>query len=140
MKETLLLIGEWESIRYCVDSFPDFEAEMYKLLKDPVIEKTKLTLPNYVTVQERYKIHRFTKRNDIEPRSYGEDENRYMEIVFSKKYIQSLHDRFYIEPVQNIPEPPPSQITLEEFKHRILVDIMGVIDRHLSNEYINYFN
>jgi len=139
MKSVMIVMGEWEAMNSCLNSFDQFEAEMYNLLKDPEIEKTKVMFPAYLTVQERHKLHRFTRKGEIEPTSYGENDNRYMEIIFSKKYIQSLHDRFYVQPAQNTPEPPVKP-TLEEFKKNILVDIMGVIDKHLNNEYINYFN
>jgi len=139
MNKITLITQDWESMRYSINSFNDFENEIYDLVKNNIVQKTIIVLPSYVSKEERHKIHRFTKKNEIEPRSYGEHNNRYMEIIFSKKYIQTLFDKFEVQPAQNTPEPEQVvQLSLEEFKNRVLFDIMGVIDKHFSKEYKNY--
>jgi hypothetical protein len=96
-------------------------------------QKTIITLPDVVSKAERYKIHKFTKINEIDALSYdtGEGE-RIMQITLSKNYVQYLFDD-YDFPIEV--EETPTEIALKSDKEILFAIMMDFIEKNLSEEF-----
>lgn len=141
-----LIPGEWESMPQFTNTFNDFQNCIYNIFfRNPNVDITscKLILPNYVTIQERHRIHKFTT-SGMDAYSFGESPNRIMEIDFTKKYMQTIFDKFYIKPEEidtPLPDHQPAKMqAIQELKKAILDDVMILIDKHLSDEFLKYYN
>ena len=148
----MLVPGEWESMPEFTHNRDDFQHCIYNIFfRNPknTVTSCKLILPNYVTVQERHRIHKFTT-SGMDAYSFGEYPNRVMEIDFTKKYMQNIYDTYYVEPEEpehtvEIDTPLPDHElakmqAIRELKKAILDDVMTLIDKHLSDEFLKYYN
>ena len=78
-----------------------FSSLLYKLVSmkyvseysEKLNERIEVTFPRCLTNEERHTIHRFTIKNKLTSISFGHDDDRWLIVSFSKKYIQELYSQ-----------------------------------------------
>jgi hypothetical protein len=142
----VLTEAAWEISKDLITNGPTVESEIYKILglNENVylrLEDYKIVLPKTVNVAQRHKIHKLS-RPGFYSRSKGEFPNRTMEIFIEPDYVEYLNRVFYRpEPVDPEPEPEPEPETpIQAFKKAILEDIMLVVEKHLNDVFLKYYN
>ena len=101
------------------------------------IEKTIFKLPSSVTKLERYNIHKLTVTG-FDPESYDRNNERVMDITFSKNYIQKLFENYQF-PIQVIVETPV-QVIQKTDKQILFENLMNFIETNLANEFQQFLN
>ena len=72
------LVYKWVSMKY-VSKY-----------SDKLNERIEVTFPSCLSNEERHTIHMFTVKNKLTSISFGDDDNRHICVLLSKKYIQEL--------------------------------------------------
>jgi len=96
-------------------------------------QQTLLILPSETTKQDRYMIHRMSIKNHFIPRSYDIVDVRFMEITFSKKYIEDILNDFIF------PEPIPVPVPKSE-KQILFESVIKFIENNLLVEFQEYMD
>ena len=99
------------------------------------IEKTIFKLPSSVTKLERYNIHKLTVTG-FDPESYDRNNERVMDITFSKNYIQKLFENYQF-PIQ---VNSPVQVVPKTDKQILFETLIRFIETSLSNEFQQFLN
>ena len=136
----------WETSKNLITNAATIESEIYNILSSNqnsflLLEEYKIVLPVSVTTAERHKIHKLS-RPGFYSRSKGNDPNRIMEIFIDPDFIEHLNDLFYRAPKPE-PEPvaePEPENELQAFKKSILEDIMIIVEKHLNDVFLKYYN
>jgi len=136
--------AEWDANKNLISNGATIEAEIYKILglNENVflkLEEYKIVLPVTVTTAERHKIHKLS-RPGFYSRSKGNDPNRIMEIFIEPDFIEHLNDIFYRAPLIVPDVPPEPETPFQLFKKAILEDIMLIVEKHLNDVFLKYYN
>jgi hypothetical protein len=84
------------------DYIDEVDKNFYSLIfkngyNDKVFSKTELIFPKILNSEDRHAIHKLNKKQFLETQSEGINNNRYIIITVTKKYIEYLYDTFYKE-------------------------------------------
>jgi hypothetical protein len=96
-------------------------------------QKTIVRLPETLTKNERYSIHRLSIHNSFDAMSYDVEDTRVMEITLSKNYILELFlgYEFANDTVADVPKTD---------KQKLFESMITFIHENLENEFNNYLN
>jgi hypothetical protein len=100
-------------------------------------EKTIIKLPRTTTKLQRYNIHRLSVIGFTSESYDNENEDRIMEIILSKQYVQTLFEGYQFVPRQvniQIEEVPKTN------KQKLFEALVGFINENLEEEFQNYMN
>ena len=70
-----------------------FERELYNMCSTHEPQNTRIILPSILTKSERHSLHLLTC-NGFNPESFGFEPQRYMVLNITKKFIESLNEKF----------------------------------------------
>ena len=102
------------------------------------IERTIIRMPTNVTKIQRYNIHKLSKYPDFKAKSFDDNnDERYMEIILSKSYVQQLF--------QNIPFPAPvaeiEPVPVPKTERQIIFDnLIDFIQLNFENEFKDFLD
>ena len=126
-----IIPGEWESIMTNVLSSRDnFDKEMFEITKGAIAD-TVVYFPPGLNIDERYKIHTYSKSGLLTSYSTGKGDNRYLICNMTKDYIQILYNNY-----NKLPEivESPEQI----FKKKVFTDILQILKDSFGKEFEDY--
>ena len=133
----------WSTIKEGVlNSRSHFDYEMFKLVfeeMEPVFEDdVNISFPGILTKKDRWRIHTYSEKNMVSSISEDIFGERVITCTLSKEYVKEIYN---IYKITNEPEPvvDMSLRRFNEFKKSILDDIMSIVDKHLTEEYLKYY-
>jgi hypothetical protein len=95
-------------------------------------EKTVIRLPTCITRSERYTIHKFSLLNKLSSESFGEGDDRFMEVTLSKNYVQELFHGHTFN--------TPTEIALKTDKQVLFETLMDFMETNLHDELAAYMD
>jgi hypothetical protein len=131
---------EWAQATMC-----EFNREqMNNFLEDTIskhitkfdqIQKTAISFPSVLTRAQRYNIHKLSIRDEFDTISHEEDEDRFILVTLSKKYVQELFV------VHNFNKPVSQHVGEVKSEKQVLFEsFLSFMETQFPEQFQEYLN